>query len=652
MRPGWFCLLLAMLAVGLASAADDCGWRDALLGLRTDATGAVWNFQENGELGRVGASAVNRGQMLLIDGAAFAAQSAFMSGNGNEFLVSGLAGSAQASLVAVRRIWLDAAAGVVLYAELLRNEGREERRVQVEIRTNLNGYYQRFQSNQGREMPVDLREGETGYWLSPGGAKEGGRGFAFTLCGPEAPLRPVLGSKQSYVVSAYFELEIAPGETAALLHAVRQAPLEAGEDAARLAEVFAPLNLERLREKLPPAIRQALRNCATPGTAAASRFFRGLPAPVFAGAETLVALDGGELRGKLLPGTLQLETPRGRAEVAGEDLVAAVCREPGKREVSLWLRGGELLQGAVAEGDLRFALTGGAAPAPEIALRWEALRSLRRGGDQQVDRGAAWVGTAAGEQLRLGAGWEAVLVRWETAYGPVERKLGEVSRLEGPEPMRLCLPDGSSVTLSGTATGSLPLGGRWEGRQLPASEVRRFWRPAVQTGSADWALGGAGAVETESGDRLVWSKPGETLELETSQGRLALPLSEVRRMERRGDGFEVTLWNGSRFPVLRPAENFACAGQAVWRIPWSRIRVLESAPGGAAAARGAELEKAVEKLRADDWKTRHEAEMALRALGELAAPRLRQLREQGDADFRHRLTLLLEELESSHAGHP
>lgn len=639
----WFCLWLTVLPGWCAE--DAAPWRDALLGLRTDATGAVWNFQENGELGRVGSSALNRGQMLLVDGEAFAAQSACMSADGNEFLVSGQVSGGQQDLVVARRIRLEPASGVVRYVELLRNEGAASRSLHVELRTNLNGHYRRFASSRGREMPVALEPDETGFWLEPDAAKEGGRAYAFSITGPDAATRPATGSRQSYAVSAFFELDLAPGETAALLHAVRQAPAEAADDPARLADVFAPLDLEAMAQKLPKAIRECLRNVRPASPGQDPPFFQELPGQRQS-TDFLAMADGGELRGRLLAGQLVLETARGRIDLDTEDLLAlAKDASPGDgRAVKLWLRGGEVLTGTVAEDSLRFALSSG----PEIPIRIAGLTHLRRNRDQGLDSAAIWVRTASGEQLRLGAGWEEAPAHWDTAYGPLDTKLGDVQRIADHDGLRVTLRDGSRAPAGIAASGSVPLGGRFEGRELSLAEVRGFSRPPTPDGAPAILLA-AGYAETLAGDRLGWQREeGErlTLALTTDQGRLPVPLREVRRMEREGDAFRVLLWDGSRFVARETGEALILKGAVTWTIPWQNLRSLTGEGSGAASVRRPEMEAALQSLKADDWKTRHAGEETFRALGDLALPWLRLQRESGDADFRHRIKLLLEELAS------
>lgn len=641
----WLCAWLG-LACSL-SAGEAPPWRDAVLGLRTDATGAVWNFQENGELGRVGASAVNRGEMLLVDGEAFVSQSAYMSEDGNEFLVSGQLGGAQESLVGVRRVQLDPRSGVVRYVELLRNEGRESRSVQVELRTNLNGYYQRFTSDRGRDMPVALQEDESGFWLAPESGKEGGRGYAFAVAGRGSAIRPVLGSKQSYVVSAYFKLEIAPGETAALLHAIRQAPLESGADAGRLAEVFVSLDLNSLRKALPRSLRKSIRNVAADRDQVETHSFLSPPGNRPNG-DILDLSDGGELRGELRTGGISLETVRGKLELDGNSLVAAESAEPNTRTIRVWLRGGEVLRGTVARSSLKFALASGS----EIDVRWEGLKRLRRNLSQEVDRSAAWVQTTSDEQLRLSKGWENAKAHWESAYGPVDLNLGQVIGISAQREVWLDLTDGSRVRSRGTGTGAAPLDGKFEGRELPLAEINGFYRPAGSPTSLPTPQA-IGFVHTVSGDRLSWVDQKEHLKLETAQGRLSVAMKEVRRMIREGDGFRLTLWDGSQFPArtVAPEETLSLRGAVAWKIPWRDVREL-TGPSPQAETKPPGIEAALKGLQADDWPTRHQAEQALRNLGAAAVPQLRRLKESKDADLRHRARLLLEELETDDATAP
>jgi len=638
------CVWIGSLAALPALAAGEGPWREAVLGLRSDAGDGVWNFVENGEIGRVGASAMNRGQVLSVNGSAFAAQSAFMRENGNEFLFSGQAGGVRESLVVVRRVRLDPETGVVRHVELLRNESGESRSVQVELRTTLNGYYERFASDGGREMPVQLRPEETGFWLEPSPNKDEEAGFAFAVVGPGAAVRPTLGSRRKYVVSVFFELEIAPGETAALLHAMRRAPLKAVPSAEIPSGFFAALDLAALRQELPPAIRGEVRNVAA-ADPDPRRPFLEAPGTALETADTLALTGGDELRGTVRGSDLALRSAIGGVNLELPGLVALSReRTDGENRFRAWLRSGEVVSGTLESEELTFA-TGFDATVP---LLWDNLEWLRFGRPWEPDESADWVWTRNGDQLRLADTAGESPTKWETAHGLLEVSWGKVRRLErvpdSDGKLWLTLNDGSRLRVM-ARRGALPLKGIGAGQRIALAELRGFRAGR----GAPRFVPSPGRFELDTGECVPWRGGSEAVRWKTTAGTMAIPWAKIRAMRKTGEDFRLTFWDGSTLTGL-PASDAAANvdTREGLRIRLEHIRTFRADPVAAGADFRTQLEDALQGLQSDAWPERRGAEQRILEMGIPVIPLLREMLPAEDPDLEHRLGWILEELEAGY----
>lgn len=323
-------------------------WQD-----RNDALGMRWDIRNNGVISDGTNDCFDGAMALKINGMDFNAQQHMMTADGAEYVLSGALGG----LHITRRIRLDAQRSAVRYLEILRNDTKQAKQVQVQIQSMLG-------SNCN-----DVRTNENGQGLTSTKAigfvavhTSGSRpSVLYIVNGPKAKVRaaPAVHGNRNFNVD--YALTIPPGRTMSLVHWVGQRRAGPLADAAPLFQPFFQRKL--IDPFVPPKLRRTVVNFRVGGSVETLPLVGLGPDPLQTvadtlnldrgGADTLTLGEDQHLSGTIEGGPLRIQSALGEATVPLAEVGCFMGGAGKGRAMRVYLRDGEILTGAATAEALR-----------------------------------------------------------------------------------------------------------------------------------------------------------------------------------------------------------------------------------------------------------------------------------------------------------
>lgn len=436
---------------------------------RTDQHGLIWDPQVDGMLRDGSHDCFDGALELKINGSTFSpGLSRKMTPDASELVLRGSVGGIRVT----RRIRFDMSLGAARYVEVLHNRTSRPIAVEVTLSSSLGARATEVVSNSGATMDGGrLESGEIGLLVHH---RAGSRpGVLFVLSTPGSPVEPTITVKARRQFVFTWNLKLAAGQTAALLHTVVQRRWEVRPQGDALEEIFLPFVERRWAEGLPSDVLRALKNFRGSGpatsdisaTASADGLVRALAQryEIQRGEESVLFLEAGaSLRGSLLApdpapsdgsGSLQLEieTPHGQVRLRLQEVAVLLGGGNRGRVPRLYLRNGEVLVGSLKAPQLRFRTQAGLT----LPLTPEGLDALflpthesDGAAPAQIE---AYVSLAGGTHLALAPTQDLTLpvaTGWGDLRIPFANILG-IRQTEEPRPvLRVQIEDGSDFPIA------------------------------------------------------------------------------------------------------------------------------------------------------------------------------------------------------------
>lgn len=641
----------------------------AALGLRTDQKGNSWNFQQNGELGRIGSSMMNTGLALYINNSQFSAVNPLMTKDGREFVLPGRPSSSFGGLSVARRVRIDDKLGVVRYVEIFQNSTAQDIAATVELRTNFSGNYQAYVTNSGTPNATVLGRADTGVVVTPSATNQR-QAFVFNFCSADAKLKPSLSSQSRYVLSAHFQLTVPAGETAAIVHTTSQIAAPATLDRKTLTELFRPVGLSRHLSAIPRDLRGNLVNFSLGQESAGIALLSATSIDslgVKRGRRDILAVGGAtRLVGASSCAKLGLETDFGPAEIAYEEVSAVVGGNRGLRDRGkVFLRDGQVLGGEVAAEAFRFVLNSGAVMDLEVDKLDRLVLHRDPDTEKWPDGVIAFLETHSGDRLAVEDSADSRLTL-VSPWGGIEVGIADIRAISTQEQE----PIGHLVELKNGSRFYAYLAGeafsfknsRFATQSIQPAEIRAI---VSREAATDTSSGGSDPIPRLSQpyltlrgqQRLVAPVADSMFTLLTETESLEVAPETVRHVVNLAEDldfdpnpeptFRAELWGGGVVVgQLRGRILKAQIGDSAWRIPVGDIQQIVVPSPRITDAIRQQIAGKIRQLGADDWATRERATEELVEFGFLAKPQLLEaLSASDDAEVRRRVELLLAGLE-------
>jgi hypothetical protein len=643
----------------------------AAFGVRTDREGNSWSVERDGNIGRIGSTMVNSGLVLSVNDEKFTAFQPMMSADGSEFVLQGAPFPNLPGLQAQRRVLLVDRSGGLRYAELFYNGSTDPLRFSVGLMTHFSGNYQTFLSDRGRSEPVILSQSESGVIVLPG-ASQSTRAFLFTLADAGSEVKPTISSQNRYGLTFRYQLDLAPGETAVLVHHVTQVVIPQNVDRPAIATLTRPHSFDILRRTFDADWQEFVANYSADAVETRSEaLMKGGVGSlgVEPGAiDTLAMGEKTRLFGKAEGGPVRLTGRYGEIEIS-LGAIAAISGKGGSlsRASRVYLRDGQVFTGEITAPNLSFLQTGGARVAldPATLDRLVLTEDAPDGvavKDWTTDS-LALVETFGGDRIKV-RDLAAFSLSITTPWGILPVSLDSLAWLrpvEGGLPgFRVELKDGTIV--SGLpAGGELQLGGTDLGDvSLKGSELKSVFTPVAPSNIAGETPAPVETVTRVAGGlSLVGPISDTALPLLSEGTRLETSVSDIRKIRRletaKGDEpamaadapvFEIERWDGGRITGFIGLDFLSIEVEGrLWLVPVRDVVEIESASPLLTPDSLGKIKALITQLAADDWATREEATRDLGAFGYLARPVLqRELGTTMDPEVGRRIERVLADL--------
>lgn len=665
-RSDWLCLVFTVLLVlspraqsQEKEAVESAALVPAAFGIWTDRTGSPWSVEAAGNIGRIGSTMVNSGLALLVDDEKFEPYRPMMTPDGKELILRGLPMETYPGLQVQRRIRMLDDPGGLRYAELFLNSSADTLTFSVALTTNFSGNFKTFLSDHSRSEPLFLGPRETAVVVLPG-ASQSSRAFLFTLAGSAGGVRPTISSQNRYGIVFRFRVDLAPGQTAVVVHHVAQIAIPQTLDRRSLLKATQPFGLDALRAKfdpdwLPYIVNSLPASGTTPRMALAKGSVSSLGVSPSASA-VLAMGEGSRLTGTFEGGALSFSSVYGEAKFPIETIAAITgAGRDGKGESRLYLRDGQILSGKILPGSYRFQPTEGDAIDLDLTkldrLIFPEVTELTKWPDGMD----ALLEMRNGDRIQIASpGEEKPIFHLATGWGTLAVSLSDLIWMYPASMMgghRVLLQNGTNCE-GFLSEASLPITSAIFGEtQVPAMEMSYLYT------AASWAMKEGDSIEfspssiTLVGQQtLAGTVANESLSIQTEAGVIATPVGEIRRVERTGwsvgaPHVRLTRWDqGVVTGFLTQSVVEVDVAGTKWEIPSRDVARMDLPSPKLTADATAAIQAWISALGAEEWGQREQATKELTAFGHLAHSALRsELAKTGDPEVIHRIEGILAE---------
>ncbi len=647
-------------------AHETPGLIPAAFGVRTDREGNSWSVERDGNIGRIGTTMVNSGLALSVNDEKFAGFQPMMTADGAEFVFQGAPFAQLPGLQAQRRVRVLDRSGGLRYAELFYNGSTNPMEFSIGLMTHFSGNYQTFLSDRGRSEPFILGQSESGIIVMPG-ASQSTRAFLFTLADPGAGVKPTISSQNRYGLTFRYQIRLAPGETAVIVHHVTQVVIPQSFDRPALVSLTRPHALRSLRYTFDDDWTDAVVNCSAESAGSAREaLLKGGPSSlglVPGAIDTLAIGDVTRLFGRAEGGPVHLKGRYGEIRIALEN-VAAISGEgnSSRREARVFLKDGQVFAGAMTAPDLSFVQTGGARLSLDPATLDRLVLADRGEGRDWTTDSLALVETYGGDRIKI-RDLAAFTLNLATSWGALPVSLDTLDwlrQVEGQMGCRVKLKDGTTVigfpedeeiSIGETDLGSISINRR---------ELMSIFTPHSSSFSPSAS---PAPIETVTrvmgGQELVGSLLDTNLPVITEGNRLEMNTSEIRKIRRleattgelpviaaESPTFAFERWDGGKVTGYLGLDFLSIEVEGRnWLVPSREVAEIEAASPLLTPDSLEKIKALIVQLADDDWAAREEATRDLGAFGYLARPVLqRELGTTKDPEVARRIGKVLADL--------
>lgn len=597
--------------------------------------------------------------MLYIGGSGISWSKAFKNAASTEYKVEGRYSS---TLRITRRTSVDLTRGCVRFVDQIENISPKTVKTNLQVRTSFSTRCQGFVLDTGKSVGSSSSSTTTYTLLKDESALLAWTSSSsypmaiFYLAHGRSKVRPRLQLRSNSRIYADYPVEIPPGKSVSLVHAIAQRPGNSLPPPGQIRKLVAEFGGWKLTKGLPAAVQRSLVNFPSSGywvdlTMGKMTDWSGLS--VQRGPDDVLVLNKMvRLRGTATCKDVTVTGRFGRATIPAAKVLAIAGGKHHGQYARLFLRDGQVLWGEVAAAGLRFASDNGLIlDVPLATLDRLVMRESPDDGRAGKDV-VAFVDTVDAQRLAVKQS-DAKPLSVTAAWGRIAVDLAKIRTLEPlgeREPgHRLHLDDGSRLACY-VDEGEVPVETVWFGRQkLPLAEVRAIWRvgatgknvPDVEFPHPHVALAG--------GNVLVGRVALEQIHLKTAGRDLAVPLAQVRRLTRYGDSgremaVRVEMWTGE--PIIGTLTEAVLpirSGKSLWQVPaGDLVGIAAPAPAIPPGARR-QIATLIDQLGSPDWQERDRATAKLKRLGPACRTLLYDaLKTAEDPEVRRRLAKLLQ----------
>ena len=547
--------------------------------------------------------------------------------------------STQAGAMLQRRVLFDEKDGFVRVVDVFRNPTDREISVNVNYNANIN-----YGLNSGGMIhDAKAKDAPEIAWY---GVTPVNRVAVEVFAGKRTKLAPKFNWQQgNNVVQAGFVLRIAPGKRVSLahLHGAVDTPDEATAFVREMQET-------RVLSYLPVDLRKTIANFTLGASFAGDR-------EVLRGdlLDVIELRSGDVLKGELQAKAWRVDTFYGQIDLPAERVIGLINVGQFRPRQLLVSDQGEIFAGALSQETIGIALSSGQqvnVPLSQVARVGYRKRSgepeeiiptgpvvTLRGGDRvMIDTPAIPIDviTRYGT-LKLPADKIAAIAFQSEEHGVHDVLMRDGSRFQG-----LITTPELTVTLAGGAKGQQV--------KIAHSSILMLQMTLDEIDIAP----DAARIELINGDRLAGQVAGE-LNLDTAFDTIHVVGAQIRGIAPlpvEGGDLQLTLWDGSMVSgqLRQPAiELDSSIGERV-QIPASMVHEYlnpRPTPADAAVER---VRAIVQRLSADDFKQREQAEQELTQMGTVIIPVLKQLRDTQTPEGQSRIDAVLQKLEARSAA--
>jgi hypothetical protein len=166
----------------------------------------------------------------------------------------------------------------------------------------------------------------------------------------------------------------------------------------------------------------------------------------------------------------------------------------------------------------------------------------------------------------------------------------------------------------------------------------------------------APTMQLATGDELVGTLQGP-LKLDTAFDTLAFDGREVKKLARTGGSstdVQVVLWDDTSISGQLQEQELSCRlnSGAVMKVPVGMVEQYTQPQPHPSASTVQKIKSLVGELAATDWKQRDRAAAKLAAMGQSAAPVLRELRAAQPGETQQRIDHVLKQIDQAAATRP
>ena len=635
----------------------------ASLGVRSDGAGNNWNLESNGNIGRIGSSMVNSGLVLTVNDEKFDSFQPMMTKDGKEFVFQGKELESSPGLRVQRRIRLLNDSGGLRYVELFYNGSANPQVVNVGLETNFSGNYKTFVTNRGRSEPVLLKQAEGGIVVMPG-SSQSARAFLFTLSHLDSPIKPSITAQNRYGLAFRYQLQILPGETKAIVHAVGQVVIPQSFERRTMLSLFRPLSFSEMKKGFSPDWANLVVNDGEKGRSRYG-FLSGTGVEslkVAPGAMDILAIgDETRLLGTAKYSELRAKSQYGEAEF-GIDRIAAIEGKNGKPDKlpKLFLRDGQVISAELEVEEFVFAqLDGG-----RLELGVDSLDRLvfsENESQNTFPEGALGIlETYHGDRLLL-SGDNEVFLNGVTPWGNLAVPLRELAWL-GPDPRgslayQIERSDGTRCLVYLADPKISVTTSDFGDYAISTAETRSIQTPLTRDSETEPNAPIDAAEFILTGDQRILGNIGNSnIPMFINGVVVETPVDSIRLIEKS----DSDIVSAGGFPEESPTfrvekrDGGVISGHLAidmislqvggenWRVPIRDIQSIKTPSPDVNEEFLTTVRGLISELGSVDWRTREKATRELGAFGYLVVPVLkRELQTAGDPEVTRRIRRIL-----------
>jgi hypothetical protein len=576
----------------------------------------------------------SQGAMLSIDGQNPAAtnNSAKLDAKTGDLIIENMQGGA---CTVTRYIHLDRAGGYIRYIDVFKNTQNTPKTFQVMIQSTCN-----YGINTGQSVPDPKKKDQSMGWVGQTGANQS---VVEMFAGRGAKVAPqVTWPQGNNQVQATVPLTLAPGKEAAVMHMHMVAPTQ--DAGMRFITDFkeAPL----LKE-IPPPLRKLIINFRS------AQDFIGDLEVLRGDSLDIVELRGGDaFKGTLKETAYELDTFYGHVTLPVEKVIGIINIGQFRPRQLMVTGDGQIIGGYLKKQTLELEMSSGQTTQIPLSQVSRVGYRKRPGEPEEWTFDKPMILLRSGERILVQMPKDPLEV--VTRYGKVLLKPEQLAAVqlqtEDTAVHQIELTDGSRFAGLLTAdvfTMQLDLGATTQEVKIPLSNLTRLQlTPKVK--EADDITP---TIRLSNDDQMVGTLTGQ-LKMNTAFDTLTINGPELKSLIHVPDGgaqdISISLWDGTTFSGQVEEQLLSCQllSGLTLNLPVALVQEYNQPQPRPSAATIARIKELVDKeLTNEDFHVRDHARHQLIGMGQVAAPILKEIRENQPPEAQKSIDVVLSELE-------